>query len=143
MILQTFTLLSSYCVNKCSINEAVDINAIMSSDINPIGFIDKTSQLIYAGMPADNINQVRKNNLMDDNISASTAAQAVDMVGNLKADQLVSVSPRPPFWAQFVAFFFAIGITVGLFILFAEACPCVTSTDFDMECEFVLVAVIA
>ena len=143
MILLTFTLLSSCCVNKCSINEAVDVNIIVLSDINPIGSIGKMSQLIFAGMPADNINQVRKNNLMADNISASIAAQAVDMVGDLKTGQLVGASPRSQFWAQFVASFFAIGIAVGLFILFAEAYPCVTSTDLDLECEFGLVAVTA
>ncbi|CAO0790710.1 unnamed protein product [Mucor circinelloides] len=119
----------------------VGVQAAGETDINPTGSIGKMSQLIFAGMPSDTINQVRKNNLMAGNISASAAAQAVDMVGDLKTGQLVGASPRSQFWAQFVASFFAIGIAVGLFILFAEAYPCVTSTDLNEECEFGLVAV--
>ncbi|KAI9487558.1 MAG: OPT oligopeptide transporter protein-domain-containing protein [Benjaminiella poitrasii] len=121
----------------------VGVQAAGETDINPTGSIGKMSQLIFAGMPAHSIQQVRKNNLMAGNISASAAAQAVDMVGDLKTGQLVGASPRSQFWAQFVASFFAIGIAVGLFILFAEAYPCVVSTDLDEKCEFGLVAVTA
>jgi uncharacterized oligopeptide transporter (OPT) family protein len=101
------------------------------------------SQLIFAKIPASSIDQVRKNNLMAGNISASAAAQAVDMVGDLKTGQLVGASPRSQFWAQFVASFFAIGIAVGLFILFANAYPCIISPDINADCEFGLVAVVA
>ncbi|KAG1219544.1 hypothetical protein G6F68_021395 [Rhizopus microsporus] len=71
------------------------------------------SQLVFAKMPADNLQAVMKNNLMAGNISASAASQAVDMVGDLKTGQLVGASPRSQFWAQFVASFFAIAIAVG------------------------------
>ncbi|KAI8890666.1 OPT superfamily oligopeptide transporter [Backusella circina FSU 941] len=121
----------------------VGVQAAGETDINPTGSIGKMSQLIFAKMPADTLFQVQKNNLMAGNISASAAAQSVDMVGDLKTGQLVGASPRSQFWGQFVASFFAIGIAVGLFILFAEAYPCITSTDLDMECEFGLVAVTA
>ncbi|KAF7731408.1 hypothetical protein EC973_000216 [Apophysomyces ossiformis] len=120
----------------------VGIQASGETDINPTGSIGKMSQLIFAGMPADSLSQLRKNNLMAGNVSASAASQAVDMVGDLKTGQLVGASPRSQFWAQFVASFFAIGIAVGLFILFAEAYPCVVSQDdFKEHCEFQLVAV--
>ncbi|RCI01917.1 hypothetical protein CU098_007364 [Rhizopus stolonifer] len=118
----------------------VGVQAAGETDINPTGSIGKMSQLVFAGMPHDTINQLRKNNLMAGNISASAAAQSVDMVGDLKTGQLVGASPRSQFWAQFVASFFAIGISVGLFILFAEAYPCVISAE-DTKCEFGLVAV--
>ncbi|KAG0169892.1 hypothetical protein DFQ28_002829 [Apophysomyces sp. BC1034] len=120
----------------------VGIQAAGETDINPTGSIGKMSQLVFAGMPADSLYQVRKNNLMAGNISASAASQAVDMVGDLKTGQLVGASPRSQFWAQFVASFFAIAISVGLFILFAEAYPCVISQDgFKEHCEFGLIAV--
>ncbi|GAA5802237.1 hypothetical protein HPULCUR_007700 [Helicostylum pulchrum] len=119
----------------------VGVQAAGETDINPTGSIGKMSQLIFSAMPADSLYQLRKNNLMAGNISASAAAQAVDMVGDLKTGQLVGASPRSQFWAQFVASFFAIGISVGLFILFAEAYPCVVSTDIDAKCEFGLIAV--
>ncbi|KAI8362601.1 OPT oligopeptide transporter protein-domain-containing protein [Blakeslea trispora] len=118
----------------------VGVQAAGETDINPTGSIGKMSQLVFAGMPHDSINQLRKANLMAGNISASAAAQSVDMVGDLKTGQLIGASPRSQFWAQFVASFFAIGIAVGLFILFAEAYPCIISPE-DGECEFGLVAV--
>ncbi|CAO3680517.1 unnamed protein product [Rhizopus microsporus] len=119
----------------------VGIQASGETDINPVGSIGKMSQLVFAKMPADSLQAMMKNNLMAGNISASAASQAVDMVGDLKTGQLVGASPRSQFWAQFVASFFAIAIGVGLFILFADAYPCIISQNLDDKCEFGLVAV--
>jgi hypothetical protein len=119
----------------------VGIQASGETDINPTGSIGKMSQLVFARMPADSLQQVQRNNLMAGNISASAASQAVDMVGDLKTGQLVGASPRSQFLAQFVASFFAIGIAVGLFILFADAYPCIVDPNPDAECVFGLVAV--
>lgn len=122
----------------------VGIQASGETDINPVGSIGKMSQLVFARMPAHDLKQVMKNNLMAGNISASAASQAVDMVGDLKTGQLVGASPKSQFLAQFIASFFAIGIAVGLFILFAEAYPCIIQPDVDVvHCEFGLVAVTA
>ncbi|CAO0789444.1 unnamed protein product [Mucor circinelloides] len=122
----------------------VGIQASGETDINPTGSIGKMSQLVFAKMPADNINSVMKNNLMAGNISASAASQAVDMVGDLKTGQLVGASPRSQFLAQFVASFFAIGVAVGLFILFADAYPCIIDPNIEpQDCVFGLVAVTA
>ncbi|KAI8081338.1 OPT oligopeptide transporter protein-domain-containing protein [Halteromyces radiatus] len=120
----------------------VGVQAAGETDINPTGAIGKMSQLVFAKMPADTLKEVQKNNLMAGNISASAASQAVDMVGDLKTGQLVGASPRSQFWAQFVASFFAIGIAVGLFILFADAYPCIVDPNLDAKCEFQLVAVL-
>lgn len=120
----------------------VGIQAAGETDINPVGSIGKMSQLVFAKMPAENINAVMKNNLMAGNISGSAASQAVDMVGDLKTGQLVRASPRSQFLAQLVASFFAIGVAVGFFILFASAYPCIVEAD-DEDCEFALIAVVA
>ncbi|CAO3641464.1 unnamed protein product [Cunninghamella blakesleeana] len=120
----------------------VGVQASGETDINPTGSIGKTSQFVFAGMPADDVKHLQKLNLMAGNISASAASQAVDMVGDLKTGQLVGASPKSQFWAQFIASFFAIGIAVGLFILFADAYPCVVdSTVPEADCKFELVAV--
>ncbi|KAJ2961362.1 hypothetical protein NQZ79_g3375 [Umbelopsis isabellina] len=121
----------------------VGLQAAGETDINPTGAIGKVTQLIFAPIPAGNMYQLQKNNLSAGNISASAASQAVDMVGDLKTGQLVGASPRSQFYAQLVASFFAIGISVGLFILFAKAYPCVISQDDDEKCQFGLVAVTA
>ncbi|SAL96625.1 hypothetical protein [Absidia glauca] len=120
----------------------VGVQAAGETDINPTGAVGKMSQLVFARMPADSLKDVQKNNLMAGNISSSAASQAVDMVGDLKTGQLVGASPRSQFWAQFVASFFAIGISVGLFILFADAYPCIVDPDLNAKCEFQLVAVL-
>ncbi|KAI9366357.1 OPT oligopeptide transporter protein-domain-containing protein [Pilaira anomala] len=119
----------------------VGVQAAGETDINPTGSIAKTSQLIFSAMPANSVDQLRKNNIMAGNISASASSQAVDMVGDLKTGQLVGASPKSQFWAQFVASFFAVGIAVGLFILFSAAYPCVISPDINEKCEFGLVGV--
>ncbi|CAO3646889.1 unnamed protein product [Mucor hiemalis] len=122
----------------------VGIQASGETDINPTGSIGKMSQLVFAKMPADTIQQVMKNNLMAGNISASAASQSVDMVGDLKTGQLVGASPKSQFLAQLVASFFAIAIAVGLFILFADAYPCIIDGKIEVkDCEFGLVAVTA
>ncbi|KAI9321715.1 OPT oligopeptide transporter protein-domain-containing protein [Dichotomocladium elegans] len=121
----------------------VGIQAAGETDINPIGAIGKMSQLIFSGIKVTPISQMQMNNLSAGNIAGSAAGQSVDMVGDLKTGQIVGASPRSQFLAQLVASIPAIGIAVGMFILFAEAYPCVTSTDLNMKCEFQLVAATA
>ncbi|KAG2198816.1 hypothetical protein INT47_000732 [Mucor saturninus] len=122
----------------------VGIQATGETDINPTGSIGKMSQLVFAKMPGDSLTQVMTVNLLAGNVSASAASQAVDMVGDLKTGQLVGASPRSQFLAQFIASFFAIGIAVGLFILFADAYPCIIDGSIEVsDCEFGLVAVTA
>ncbi|KAG0180030.1 hypothetical protein DFQ29_001293 [Apophysomyces sp. BC1021] len=119
----------------------IGIQAVGETNINPLGSVGKMSQLVFAKMPADNLKHLQSNNLMAGNISASAAGQSVDMVGDLKTGQLVGASPRSQFWAQFVASVPAVGIAVGLFILFCSAYPCIVDPDMDAPCEFDLVAV--
>lgn len=122
----------------------VGIQATGETDINPTGSIGKMSQLVFAKMPGDTLQQVMTNNLLAGNVAASAASQAVDMVGDLKTGQLVGASPRSQFLAQFIASFFAIGIAVGLFILFADAYPCIIDPKIEVsDCEFGLIAVTA
>ncbi|KAI9489308.1 OPT oligopeptide transporter protein-domain-containing protein [Zychaea mexicana] len=122
----------------------VGIQSSGETDINPTGSIGKMAQLVFTGMPAHSTEQLQKNNLMAGTIAASAASQSVDMVGDLKTGQLVGASPRSQFLAQAVASIPAIGIAVGLFILFAEAYPCIINDDLDTSnCEFQLVAVMA
>ncbi|CDH49999.1 oligopeptide transporter [Lichtheimia corymbifera JMRC:FSU:9682] len=116
----------------------VGIQAAGETDINPTGSCAKMSQLIFAGMPGPDISTIQKNNLMAGNITASAASQSVDMVGDLKAGQIVGASPRSQFLAQVVGSFFAIGIALGLFILFTDAYPCIVDMDVNAECEFAL-----
>lgn len=114
----------------------VGIQAAGETDINPTGSVAKMSQLIFAGMPGDSTAAIQKNNLMAGNITASAAAQSVDMVGDFKTGQIVGATPRSQFQTQLVGSFVAVGIAVGLFILFTDAYPCIIDQDMNAPCEF-------
>ncbi|KAI9318787.1 OPT oligopeptide transporter protein-domain-containing protein [Dichotomocladium elegans] len=119
----------------------VGIQAAGETDINPTGSVAKMSQLIFAGMSGTNMAQNQMNNLMAGNITASAAAQSVDMVGDLKAGQIVGASPRSQFLAQLVGSVFAVFIALALFVLFTDAYPCILDMDVNAPCEFGLTGV--
>ena len=58
-------------------------------------------------------------------IAAGSAAQASDMTGDLKTGYLLRAKPRNQFIAQLCGAFVAVLLSVGLFILFSTASPCI------------------
>ncbi|KAI0238509.1 hypothetical protein L0F63_006157 [Massospora cicadina] len=114
------------------------------TDINPTGVIGKTSQLVFATLPADTLRTRQLNNLIAGVLSASCASQAVDMVGDLKTGHLLRASPRSQFFAQTVGTLFGIVVAVVLFMLFATAYPCLlVEPTSASRCEFSAPAVAA
>lgn len=51
------------------------------------------------------------------------------MVGDLKTGHLLGSAPNAQFWAQIVGSIVGIWLSVGLFVLFATAYPCLTNSD--------------
>jgi uncharacterized oligopeptide transporter (OPT) family protein len=102
------------------------------TDINPISTVAKASQLIFGGIgrgagmtgkPAQTFN------LTAGIISGGSAAQAVDMTGDLKTGYLLRAKPRAQFVAQLCGAVVATFMTVGLFILFTQASPCIITGE--------------
>jgi uncharacterized oligopeptide transporter (OPT) family protein len=63
-------------------------------------------------------------------IAAGSAAQASDMMGDLKTGYLLRAKPRNQFIAQLCGAFVAVLLSVGLFILFTTTSPCIMYVHF-------------
>lgn len=111
-------------------------------DINPIGVVAKSSQLVFAAMPGTTIQSIQRNNIMAAAVSSSCAIQAVDMVGDLKTGHLLKTSPRSQLYAQVLGSFVGISVSVPLFMLFAKAYPCILVASAK-DCPFTVPAALA
>lgn len=69
-------------------------------------------------------------NLSAGAIAGGSAAQAADMTGDLKTGYLLRAKPRNQFIAQLCGAFVAVVVSVGLFVLFATASPCIMFVHF-------------
>jgi len=76
--------------------------------------------------------QAQRTNLIAGSIAGQAASHAVDMVGDLKTGHLLGASPQSQFWAQVFGSVIGIWLSVGLFVLFASAYPCIT--DLEIQC---------
>lgn len=102
------------------------------TDINPVSTVAKASQLIFGGIgkgTAMPIKEAQIFNLTAGIISGGAAAQAVDMTGDLKTGYLLRAKPRTQFVAQLCGAIVATFLTVGLFILFTTASPCIITGE--------------
>jgi uncharacterized oligopeptide transporter (OPT) family protein len=64
-------------------------------------------------------------NLVAGSLAAGAANQATDMTGDLKTGHLLRAKPKNQFAAQLFGATISIFLTVGLFILFTTASPCI------------------
>lgn len=68
-------------------------------------------------------------NLVAGAVAAGAAAQATDMVGDLKTGHLIGAKPKAQFFAQLFGATIALFLTPGLFILFSAASPCIITLE--------------
>lgn len=119
--------------------------AVQSSgytDINPVSTVAKASQLVFGGISKGSgmaPGPAQTMNLVSGVIAAGSAAQAVDMTGDLKTGYLLRAKPKNQFIAQCVGAVVAVFLSTGLFILFTKATPCIlyVQSAFDI-CDFLL-----
>ncbi|KDN36291.1 OPT-domain-containing protein [Tilletiaria anomala UBC 951] len=112
-----------------------------TTDINPLGTIAKMSQLVVGGaLKAEGRTgpPAQLENLLAGSIASSAASHAVDMLGDLKTGHLIRASPRTQYYAQLIGSLFAVPFSVGMYVLFAKAYPCVINGPlFDEgKCQF-------
>lgn len=113
----------------------IGVQSSGTTDTNPIGVIAKASQLVVGGVTrAQNIpiQQAQLTNLFAGAIAGQAAAHGVDMTGDLKTGHLLRASPRAQFYSQILGSVFGIWLSVGLFVLFSTAYPCII--DLEVEC---------
>ncbi|KAG6814824.1 hypothetical protein H0H87_007176, partial [Tephrocybe sp. NHM501043] len=109
------------------------------TDVNPVSTVAKASQLVFGGIGkgahlAEKPGQML--NLTAGVIAAGSAAQASDMTGDLKTGYLLRAKPRNQFIAQLCGSLVSIFLTVGLFILFTKATPCILYPPESGECTY-------
>lgn len=116
----------------------IGIQSSGTTDINPLSSVAKASQLIVGGAvkgQGKTGNAAYLENLMAGSIASSAAAHSVDMVGDLKTGHWLRASPKTQFYAQLFGSLFAAPLSVGLFVLFAQAYPCVLDNEAE-TCVF-------
>lgn len=115
----------------------IGIQSSGTTDINPLSSVAKASQLIVGGAvkgQGKTGNPALLENLMAGSIASSAAAHAVDMVGDLKTGHWLRASPRAQFWAQLFGSLWATPLSVGLYVLFSKAYPCINTGEEG--CQF-------
>lgn len=116
--------------------------AVQSSghtDVNPVSTVAKASQLVFGGIAKGTGMEEKPGqtlNLVAGVIAAGSAAQAADMTGDLKTGYLLRAKPRNQFIAQLCGSLVAVFLTVGLYLLFTEASPCIMYPEPNKICTY-------
>lgn len=113
----------------------IGVQSSGTTDVNPIGTIAKASQLVIGGVTKAQgipIDKAQLTNLIAGSVAGQAASHGVDMTGDLKTGHLLRASPKSQFLAQVLGSIIGIWLSVGLFVLFATAYPCIT--DMTIEC---------
>jgi len=113
----------------------IGVQSSGTTDVNPIGVIAKASQLVIGGITKGQglpLHEAQLANLVAGSVAGQAASHAVDMTGDLKTGHLLRASPKAMFWAQIAGSAIGIWLSVGLFVLFATAYPCLT--NLEIEC---------
>ena len=114
----------------------IGVQASGTTDVNPVGPIAKASQLVVGGVTKGQgalPNVARTTNLVAGSIAGQAAQHGVDMTGDLKTGHLLRAAPQAQFWAQVLGALIGIWLSVGLFVLFSEAYPCLINLDIDCD----------
>lgn len=115
----------------------IGVQSSGTTDVNPISAIAKASQLVVGGVTKGqgglSLQQAQLTNLLAGSIAGQAASHGVDMTGDLKTGHLLRASPRAQFLSQILGSAIGIWLSVGLFVLFASAYPCIT--DMEVECS--------
>ncbi len=113
----------------------IGVQSSGTTDVNPVGPIAKASQLVVGGVTRGQgapANVAQTTSLLAGSIAGQAAAHGVDMTGDLKTGHhLLRAAPQAQFWAQVLGSLIGIWLSVGLFVLFAEAYPCLVNLDID------------
>jgi putative OPT family oligopeptide transporter len=96
---------------------AVAARSLGETDINPMGGVGKVTQLVFGGLSPGQI----ITNLMTAGITNGGAAQAGDMMQDLKTGYLLSASPRKQFGAQLIGICAGVVLVVPVYRIFTAA----------------------
>jgi uncharacterized oligopeptide transporter (OPT) family protein len=96
---------------------AVAARSLGETDINPMGGVGKVTQLVFGGLSPGQL----VTNLMSAGITSGGAAQAGDMMQDLKTGYLLGASPRKQFGAQLIGICAGLVLVVPVYFVFTSA----------------------
>lgn len=110
-------VLSVIAIALSSVLAIVATRSVGETDINPIGGMGKVTQLAFGGLAPG----AMSTNLMAAAITGAGAAQAADMMQDLKTGRLLGASPRKQFFAQLIGIAAGVFFCVPAYMLFKSA----------------------
>jgi uncharacterized oligopeptide transporter (OPT) family protein len=116
----------------------IGVQSAGDTDINPISTCAKASQLVLGGATHgkyDLVSTAQRINLLGGLVAGAAAAQTTDMTGDLKTGHLLRARPVVQFIAQGIGAICSIFLSVGLFVLFTTAYPCIIDIEAE-TCQF-------
>jgi len=108
------------------------------TNITRVTSIGNASQLAIGGITRGHypIKDAQMLNLAGGMVALGASEQSADMLGDLKTTHLLRASPRVQFFAQMVGALVSIFMSVGIYILFSEAYPCINDVTQLAHCSF-------
>ncbi|PIA92693.1 putative oligopeptide transporter [Cercospora beticola] len=109
-----------------------------TADIAPASYCGKASQLVFGGVTSSgqySLHDKQLINLAGGIVATGAASQSTDMVSDLRTGYLLGASHRAQFYCQLCGSFVAVWLSVGLFLLFTTAYPCILDAAIE-ECSF-------
>lgn len=108
------------------------------TNITPVTSIGNASQLVVGGITRGHypVRDAQLLNLTGGMVALGASEQSADMLGDLKTTHLLGASPRVQFYAQMVGALVSIFMSVGVYVLFSEAYPCINNLAGQANCSF-------
>ena len=108
------------------------------TNITPVTSIGNASQLVIGGTTRGKypIKDAQMLNLAGGMLALGASEQSADMLGDLKTTHLLRASPRVQFYAQCCGALVSIFMSVGMYVLFSAAYPCINSLAGQDHCSF-------
>ena len=108
------------------------------TNITPVTSIGNASQLVIGGVTRGKypVKDAQMLNLAGGMLALGASEQSADMLGDLKTTHLLRASPVVQFYAQMVGALVSIFMSVGMYILFSAAYPCINNLSDQTHCSF-------
>ena len=108
------------------------------TNITPVTSIGNASQLVIGGVTRGKYptKDAQMLNLAGGMLALGASEQAADMLGDLKTTHLLRASPRVQFFSQMIGAIVSIFMSVGMYILFSAAYPCINDLAGQAHCSF-------
>ncbi|KAI1378902.1 OPT oligopeptide transporter protein-domain-containing protein [Hypoxylon crocopeplum] len=130
-------LFLSFCLSL------VAIQATGATDTTPLNAISKVSQVVLSGVTrasGGSVTDAQRLNLLGASLTNIAASQGTDLISDFRVGFLLQTPPKLQYVAQLIGTAVAALVAPAVFVLFANAYPCIIATPEDEasagECEF-------